>query len=467
MESLRSRLRSGTVAGAAVGLAGLLAALAVVFSHASSARETADEAVAVQQVEATLGSLATFRAVLGQTLLVAEASPGAAALPVLVGDARILAERLGEQFDDASRILSERGLELGLDPGALLDASAAVLDAIEADDAEAAQAAAVAAADAIETLTVELGGRRDEMVGVIADAGAQAGRVATAARFMVALGMPGIMLLSWAVLAGRRRRRREISVALERERELNRSKDQMIANISHELRTPLTSIYAAARTLDDMSDPDPELSRELNGVVVEQSGELKRMVEDLLVSAQADADRLALAIQEVEVAEAVRSVTDDFARTGTPVEVRCGPGTVAADPLRLRQILRNLVANARVHGGDHIWVEGAVDSRGYLLAVADDGPGVPAELEERLFTRFIHQGDRPLITGSVGLGLSITRLLAEAMGGTIRYSRRDGITRFEIHLNGVPPDPMPPEPVRLEDEAFEPAHHPDDAHFWS
>ena len=187
------------------------------------------------------------------------------------------------------------------------------------------------------------------------------------------------------VKSGRRRKRQQMVAELEREREIGRSKNQMIANISHELRTPLTGIYAAARTMAEMDYRNTELARELNGVVVEQSTELKRMVEDLLVSAQADARRLTFSIQEVDTTEAVHHIVDEFARAGTTVSMDCEPATVAADPLRLRQILRNLVSNARNHGGQHIRVEGARDGPAYRIVVADDGDGVPDEIKEHLF----------------------------------------------------------------------------------
>ena len=299
MEPLRSRWRSGAVGGAVLGLAGLLAALAVVFSHASGTRRATDEAVAAQQMEATLGSLATFRATLGQAYLVAESSPEAVVIPVLLDDARALLDLLQDRFDEARTVVAGHGVDPGPDPDGMLQASSALLGALESGDPAAAETLAAAAADALDALTADLATRRTELVRSITETGSQAGRVATASRFMVALGLPGLTLLSWAVFAGKRRRRRELAAALERERDLNRSKDQMIANISHELRTPLTSIYAAGRTLLDMEPADPGLSRELHGVVVEQSGELTRMVEDLLVSAQADADRLSLALQEV------------------------------------------------------------------------------------------------------------------------------------------------------------------------
>ncbi len=86
------------------------------------------------------------------------------------------------------------------------------------------------------------------------------------------------------------------------------------------------------------------------------------------------------------------------------------------------------------HGGPTIRVRGREAGEDYLVQVIDDGDGVPEDLEPRLFERFIHRGDRPLVVGSVGLGLAITKVLAEGMGGTIDYQRHAGRTVFAVRL---------------------------------
>jgi signal transduction histidine kinase len=237
------------------------------------------------------------------------------------------------------------------------------------------------------------------------------------------------------VVARRRRRRDRLAADLERERAVNRSKDQLIANLSHELRTPLTGIYTSALTIEDLGFEDLAVAGELNSMIVDQSADLNRMVEDLLVTAQADAGRLSFDLRETDPASDVASVTRELRRLGKPIAARVVSAPVLADAGRLRQLLRNLVSNAVRHGGDTVEVHGAPTREGYVIRVEDDGPGVPAEIESRLFERFVHQGDRPLIVGSVGLGLSITRVLAEGMGGAITYRRDHGRTVFEVRLD--------------------------------
>jgi signal transduction histidine kinase len=130
----------------------------------------------------------------------------------------------------------------------------------------------------------------------------------------------------------------------------------------------------------------------------------------------------------------VGDVVESMRASSVKVMVDCRPGTVRCDPARLRQIVRNLVSNACKYGDGGVWVWGAVESRTYVLEVVDRGPGVPAEIEDRLFQRFVHRGTETATSSSVGLGLSIVRSLADGMGGTVTYHRRAGETCFSVRL---------------------------------
>ena len=129
-------------------------------------------------------------------------------------------------------------------------------------------------------------------------------------------------------------------------------------------------------------------------------------------------------------------VVAPFVRSGNSVTVRCDGSPLWADQLRFHQVIRNLVSNAVKHGGPNVVVQGGRDGAAFVCSVTDDGPGIPAEYEERLFERFVHGGDVPLLVGSVGLGLAIASSLAEAMGGALGYQRSDGKTHFTVRLPG-------------------------------
>ena len=137
---------------------------------------------------------------------------------------------------------------------------------------------------------------------------------------------------------------------------------------------------------------------------------------------------------DVDVGQEMPETVDPLTRSGPAIAVSVEPGIVRTDRLRFRQLLRNLLSNARKYGGENIRVEGRVEGRTYVCAVIDDGPGVPTEIEDRLFERFIHQGHQTATKDSVGLGLSIVHALTQGMGGSIAYQRIAGETHFTIRL---------------------------------
>ncbi|MBT8199002.1 MAG: ATP-binding protein, partial [Acidimicrobiia bacterium] len=143
---------------------------------------------------------------------------------------------------------------------------------------------------------------------------------------------------------------------------------------------------------------------------------------------------LHFAFEDIDIQQAVTETIEPHLLSGEVFSADCEPGVVRADRLRLRQLIRNLLSNARKYGGSTIRIEGRTEGRTYVCSVIDDGPGVPQELEDRLFERFIHQGHQTATKESVGLGLSIVHALTEGMGGSISYRRVDGETHFEIRV---------------------------------
>jgi signal transduction histidine kinase len=97
-------------------------------------------------------------------------------------------------------------------------------------------------------------------------------------------------------------------------------------------------------------------------------------------------------------------------------------------------VIRNLLSNAGKYGGPDVRIEGAREGRTYLIVVSDDGDGLPDEIVANAFQRFVHQGHETATTDSVGLGLSIVNSLADGMGGSVKYERVDGRTRFLVRL---------------------------------
>lgn len=226
--------------------------------------------------------------------------------------------------------------------------------------------------------------------------------------------------------------------------ELIDSKDQFVASVSHELRTPLTAVIGLAEELrTDAHLIGHEERDELLRLVADQAIEVSYIVEDLLVAAQANIGRVKI---HPEVVDVNREFVSLLATMGdaSPSELEIGPDTVvAADPRRLRQILRNLVTNARRYGRGLVSVRAFNDGHSTIVEVCDDGDGIPDELREKVFEPYETAHRAIGVTGSMGLGLTVSRELARLMGGDLAYLRREGMTVFRLSL------PAPADQVRM------------------
>jgi signal transduction histidine kinase len=237
---------------------------------------------------------------------------------------------------------------------------------------------------------------------------------------------------------------------IDAERRMNQEKDEFIAGLSHELRTPLTSIVGFSQMLIEEGLLEEEHA-ELLGIINADAADLSRMVDDLLAAARLTADALTSRPQRFDLSEQASIVATPYLRTGENINLEIPHLDVYADPFHVRQIIHNLVSNARRHGGNNIVISGRMEGSKAVLVVADDGEGVPPDEQEKLFQRFSNQGKKALVAGSVGLGLAISQELAMRMRGVIRYSRVDGWTNFSLILQSMPKvvvdnHPKAPEP---------------------
>jgi signal transduction histidine kinase len=326
-------------------------------------------------------------------------------------------------------------------------ATQAALEAIGSGIVTASDAIA-AQREAYEGLSSGLARIRDSRTAQIALAGEGVGRAANAVRFLVVFLLPfGIMVGVWRAVR-RTSDRRILEEELRSEREVSQSKDSFVADVSHELRTPLTGIYGFALALEDGDDLNPP-EKELVGLIVTEAAELSRMVDDLVAAGRIEADAISYNLGPVELASEIEEVIRPFKRRGISVEVDNVGLSVRADRLRLRQLLRNLVSNAAKYGGTDIAVTAYTVGDRVVIEVIDDGPGVSAEVEDRMFTRYVHDGGSAVLQGSVGLGLAIARTFAEGMDGSLEYKRINDLTIFEVTLPSADPEPAIEEPQEL------------------
>jgi signal transduction histidine kinase len=116
------------------------------------------------------------------------------------------------------------------------------------------------------------------------------------------------------------------------------------------------------------------------------------------------------------------------------VDVQAASIRAVGDPVRVRQIIRNLLSNAIRYGGDTIVVDMVALDSTVLLAVSDDGPGIPRSEQERIFEAYEIAHDPGSQPSSVGLGLAVARRLARLMNGDLTYERTGNISVFELQL---------------------------------
>ncbi|WP_125803091.1 cell wall metabolism sensor histidine kinase WalK [Actinoplanes sp. ATCC 53533] len=215
-----------------------------------------------------------------------------------------------------------------------------------------------------------------------------------------------------------------------------------LADASHELRTPMAGLQANAELLLREELDRPERER-VAVAMIRETRRAARLVDDLLTMARLGQGGVRLATERVDLARLAeaevsraRTLAPSLTFTVTAPATEPGP-VVLGDPLRLGQILTNLLDNARhaTPAGGTITVDVRRSGERVLLEVADTGPGVPATERALIFERF-GRGDasRSRDTGGAGLGLPIARGLAVAHGGELTYADSPAGARFQVDL---------------------------------
>jgi signal transduction histidine kinase len=193
----------------------------------------------------------------------------------------------------------------------------------------------------------------------------------------------------------------------------------LLANCSHELRTPLTRMRLATERLP---------SEAARGELVQNIAELDALIGELLLTSRLDVARKP---ERSEPVDLLALAAEEAAHVDREVS---GESTVVqGDPLLLRRLLRNLLENARLHGGGATDIRIASDASGAHIVIEDAGPGIPPEVRDRIFEPFFRApGATP---NGAGLGLAIVRQIARVHGGDVVYEAREtGGSRFIVTL---------------------------------
>jgi PAS domain S-box-containing protein len=229
-------------------------------------------------------------------------------------------------------------------------------------------------------------------------------------------------------------------VAAERAAETADSRLRLIASVSHEIRTPLTAVLGYAQLLhagDTAKDAESLTAIE---TIVHEANEIGFILEDLLVAARSDLDRVPMLVAPTPLRAQASAVADALVLLGDIQIVVVGePEPVAvADPLRTRQVIRNLVTNALRHGLPPTRIEVEQSGGSAWVRVIDSGPGAAVDVIDSMFEMFVSggqpEGQPEGQPGSFGLGLHVSRRLARAMGGDLTYAHTAGETVFNLRL---------------------------------
>jgi len=222
---------------------------------------------------------------------------------------------------------------------------------------------------------------------------------------------------------------------LTRLKQLERTREEFVANVSHELRTPLSLIKGYVETLLDGARQNPEVAERFLKIIERNAQRLDLLIQDLLTISALESGRMKLNPQPVELHSLAEKVLNDLhskaeARGATLLN-HLPPALLAqVDANRVDQVFANLVDNAVKYGRNQgrVVVGGKIADSGMIeVFVNDDGPGIPTEALDRVFERFYRVDKaRSRDQGGTGLGLSIVKHIIQSHGGEVWVESEPG-----------------------------------------
>ncbi|MFN2568132.1 MAG: ATP-binding protein [Candidatus Dormibacteria bacterium] len=245
--------------------------------------------------------------------------------------------------------------------------------------------------------------------------------------------------------------------AREHAEEVSQAKSDFLSRMSHELRTPLSAVLGFAELLE-MEDLD-ERKREYVAAIVKAGNHMARLINDVLDMSRIEAGKMTLSLEPVPLGPLLYDTVNLVRPLGRSRRImvqtefsRGAPGHVLADAQRLQQVLVNLCANAIKYNRDEgqvlITVSGVKPGRA-RIDVTDTGTGIVPQYMNRLFTPFDRLDAGNTQVEGTGLGLALSKFLAEAMGGTIAVTSSVGVgSTFSVEL----PQATGPEAVDSPDD---------------
>lgn len=238
--------------------------------------------------------------------------------------------------------------------------------------------------------------------------------------------------------------RLRLKASLESQLKDEQSRQELLAAISHDLRTPLSIIKGYAEGLQDGVAADPAKIRTYLQTILLKTRQMDQLIEDLFLFSRLDLDGFPWDLQPVDasafIASCVEELAADYPALRFDVLDETSGMFVQLDTQRMRRVFVNIVQNAVAYahppqGGDtSITIKVGAVNGSLVISCCDNGPGLPAGIDERIFERFF-RADKSRSGGGAGLGMAIARLIVEGQGGSIRAANAaTGSACFTITL---------------------------------
>jgi len=210
------------------------------------------------------------------------------------------------------------------------------------------------------------------------------------------------------------------NIAAQRVQGLLLSHKALLANASHELRTPLTRIRMGLELMgpDTGSAAREEIARNIH--------ELDQLIDEILLASRLDASPIDQ--DTVQPVDLVGLCAEECAQTGAELDVPAGLSSLVVPGVArlLRRAVRNLLENARRHAAGNVSLDLCPQGDHAIIRVCDQGPGVPPDMQERIFEPFFRLPGASEREGGVGLGLALVKSISERHGGRVHYEDRPG-----------------------------------------
>ncbi len=264
----------------------------------------------------------------------------------------------------------------------------------------------------------------------------------------------------------RRKSEEEREAAREAADRANRAKSEFLSRMSHELRTPMNAVLGFAQLLE-LDDLSPE-QYEATGEILKAGQHLLELIDEVLDIARIEAGKLRLSLEPVDAVavaeESISLLAPQARQEGVTVSMEKPDSSdavfVVADRQRLKQVMLNLISNGikynREHGTVHVSIDSADRGSRIRIHVTDSGRGIPPERIEQLFAPFERLGAEQTGIEGTGLGLALTKPLAEAMGGVLSVTSEAGKgSTFSVELASTVDARTEDDPISQEDRTVE------------